>query len=71
MGGIPQDCPVCSGSGEQISLELENRNAVFDRLLELTIRYLEAKDARTEVELKEQIFQLLKDNKDVDYNFDL
>lgn len=71
-GGIPQDCPVCSGSGQTVNpRELKNREQVFDRLLDLAVKYLESQDTRTEVEYKEQVFQLLKDNKDVDYNFDL
>ncbi len=71
-GEIPQDCPVCSGSGEIGNPnELDNREQVFDRLLELVVKYLDAQDVRSEVEYKEQVLQLLKDNKDVDYNFDL
>jgi len=66
--------PACNGTGTSFNSppsELENREQVFDRLLDLVVRYLDAQDARSEVEYKEQVFQLLKDNRDVDYNFDL
>jgi hypothetical protein len=47
------------------------RDEMFDELLDLFELHIEAKDARSESEIKESIFQFLKDTKEVSLDYDL
>lgn len=44
-----------------------NRDNLFDRLLDLFGKHIEASDLRTEEEIKEQILQFIDTNKDIDF----
>lgn len=47
--------------------ETVNRDNLFERLLELFGKHIEASNFRTEEEIKEQILQLIDTNKDIDF----
>lgn len=48
-----------------------NRDEMFEELEDRFAKYFEAKDLRTETEIKESIFEFLKDTREVDLNYDL
>lgn len=48
-----------------------NRDNFFEALMDMAVKHIEARDAQSEAEIKEQILEFIATNKDIEFAYDL